>query len=219
MERRHASSIGPARLWARSGHTWRSRRQGRSAHATPSAAPVRPITAAKNAGGWPLNRPDATKPRAAACAPALAGDEGRITHQCGRWWRRNSHGRGITRRDPRRPSVRFGFFDRPSLLLKPVIPSSDWRKTASRSNRAARKLRLLRANSPYCSQRSLPTSSAAARSFRAAMSLAAGRPLASLAAPGSAAPVQPARPGSPGSWRSRLTHPEPATGADRADAH
>ena len=37
------------------------------------------ITPWRNAGGWPLSRFEATRALAAACAPALAVDEGRIT--------------------------------------------------------------------------------------------------------------------------------------------
>ena len=50
---------------------------------TPSAALARAVSAWKKAGGWPLNRLEAVRAVAAACAPAEPVDDGRITEQVG----------------------------------------------------------------------------------------------------------------------------------------
>src|SRR4051794_22431051 len=96
----------------------------------PSAAFARLAIVRKKALDWPLNRFDLVKAVAAATAPALAVDEGRITAQLGRSSRRKVHGRGMTRFPSLSPSVRLGTMSLPSPLLNAVTPESASRKIA-----------------------------------------------------------------------------------------
>src|SRR3954452_20134563 len=100
------------------------------AQPTPSAALARAVNALKNPSLWPLNRFWAVRNAAAARAPALAGEEGRITEQVGRLLSRKSQRFGMTCADPCLPSVRSGTTSLPSPLLNAVTPVSESRKMA-----------------------------------------------------------------------------------------
>src|SRR5215212_9597025 len=86
----------------------------RAGQVMPSAALARAVRVWKKPGGWPLNRLEAVKAVAAACAPASLVEEGRMTEQVGSWSLKNVQRLGKTCDEPCRPSVRSGTTSLPS---------------------------------------------------------------------------------------------------------
>src|SRR3954447_5589742 len=97
--------------------------------ATPSAALANAVSAWKKAGGWPLNRLEAVRAAAAACAPAKRVDDGRITEQVGSCSLRKVQRLGKTCDEPSLPSVRSGT-TRLAPFWNAVMPLSESRKIA-----------------------------------------------------------------------------------------
>src|SRR5919106_4609079 len=88
-----------------------------------SAAFARATTASKKAFDWPSNRPELTRPVAAATAPAFSMLRGRMTEQSGRSGRRNVQGSGKIASERLRLFLRSG--NRRPFARSPNRPSSD----------------------------------------------------------------------------------------------
>src|SRR3954471_8088635 len=101
----------------------------RAGQVMPSAALARAVRVWKKAGGWSLNRLEAVRAAAAACAPAKRVDDGRMTEQVGSRSLRKVQRLGKTWDESFSPSVRSGT-TRLAPLWNAVIPFSESRKIA-----------------------------------------------------------------------------------------